>query len=330
MQSLLKGIVCDSLYPQIIPTPIMKGYRNRTKYKIFGNHDGFEVKGTEPRQGEIPYEKSLWMLPGWGKKLVQQVIGVIKDSIRDYWIDSVEVQLSHGNRHGHITLSVKRVDTRSYAELAEILLERVPSLQGVSIPSKKQAFGKSYLLHHVDGLDFYSEYSAFFQSNLCLTSRLVEEVKCGCRDVGFHNVLDLYCGVGLFSLSLADKTTTVVGVDLNKRAIDSARVNAKSLLFSRASFFCSPVENFQQSARLDPNDLIVIDPPRTGCPESLIARISEQKPGHICSVSCYLPTHVRDLQLWIENGYNVRTMAAFDMFPFTKFLETVVFLSRNR
>jgi len=329
LQNLLQEIACGHICPEIIPTPITKGFRNRAKYKIFGNPDKFEVKGTDPIQGEVPCEKALWMLPGWGKKLVEQIIDVISEKICDFWVDGLEVQLSHGNRHGHVTLSVKRQDIQSYSELAEMLLDKVSALEGVSIPSKKQAFGKSYLLHKINGLDFYSEHSAFFQSNLYMTTKLVEEVKRKCQNLDFYRILDLYCGVGLFSLSLAERTTTAIGVDLNKRAIDSARFNAKNLHFYQASFFCSPVENFLQNVLLSSNDLIIIDPPRTGCPESLINIVSKQKPSYICSISCDLPTHFRDLQLWIRNGYAVQSMAAFDMFPFTEFLETAAFLLKN-
>jgi tRNA/tmRNA/rRNA uracil-C5-methylase (TrmA/RlmC/RlmD family) len=329
IQSLLGKIDCDHINPEIIPTPIGKGYRNRAKYKIFGNPEGFQVKGTDPTHGEVPYQKAIWLLPSWGRKLVTQIVEIISDRVLDYWVDGFEVQLSHGKRHAHVTLSVKRQDKQSYSGLAEILLAEISSLEGVSIPSKKQDFGKSYLLHSIHGVDFLSQYSVFFQSNLCLTAKLVEEVKRQCQNWNFHRILDLYCGVGLFSLSLAEKTITAIGVDINKRAIDSARFNAKNMQFHKVSFLCCPVENFLKNALISSNDLVIIDPPRSGCPESLIAIISERKPRCICSISCDLPTHIRDLKSWMRNGYKVQSMAAFDMFPFTEYLETAAFLSRN-
>jgi tRNA/tmRNA/rRNA uracil-C5-methylase (TrmA/RlmC/RlmD family) len=329
IHNLLEKISGCHMKSEIIPTPIAKGYRNRAKYKIFGHPDKYEIRGTDPIQGEVPYKSALWMLPVWGEKLVKQVIDVISEKLSRFWVDGLEVQLSHGKRQAHATLSVKRQDGQSYAALAEMLLDKVPTLGGVSIPSKKQSFGKSFLLHNINGLDIFSEYSAFFQSNLCLTTKLVEDVRRKCWDWDFKRILDLYCGVGLFALSVAKRETPAVGVDLNKRAIDSARFNAKKLDFLRTHFFCCPVENFIQNSILGSDDLIIIDPPRTGCPASLIHSVSEQKPKYICSISCYLPTHRRDLELWIENGYSVRSLTAFDMFPFTEFLETVVFLTRN-
>lgn len=325
----LAEISRDHLCSRIIPTPITKGFRSRAKFKVFGNPESFSIKGTDPKHGEVPYEDALWMMPSWGRKLVIQIVKIISDRFSHFWVDGFEVQLAHGNKHAHVTLSVKKQDRKSYAELAKFMLDNVSSLEGVSIPSKKQDLGKSYLLHNIDKKNFYAQYTAFFQSNVCLTTRLVNEVKHKCQNLDFYRILDLYCGVGLFSLSIAENTTSVLGVDINKRAIDSARLNAKNLDFGQVSFLCCPVENFLQNASISPNDLVIIDPPRSGCPESLIHIISERKLDFICSISCDLPSHIRDLKQWIGNGYDVQSIAALDMFPFTEFLETVAFLQRT-
>lgn len=329
LENGLAEISSDHLCSGLVPTPIAKGFRNRAKYKIFGTPDRFQIKGTDPIQGEVPYDKALWLLPGWGRNLVMQIAEIISEKLSDFWVDGFEVQLSHGNRQAHVTLSVKRQETQSYAGLADFLLCKNPALEGVSVPSQREDFGKSYLLHHIGGVDFYSHYSAFFQSNICLTAKLMEDVKNKCQHKDFFRIWDLYCGIGLFSLSLADKTTTAIGVDINKRAVDSARFNAKNLQFRDVSFVCSPVENFLRNSPIGFDDLIIIDPPRSGCPESLVQIISRHMPHYICSISCNLTTHIRDLKNWMRNGYAVQSIAAFDMFPFTEYLETAAFLQRN-
>ena len=141
MQNLFHEIAHDSKCPEIVPTPITKGCRNRAKFKIFGDPDGFAIKGTDPRQGEVPYENALWILPLWGKKLVERIIDVIIEKLCHFWVDGLEVQLSHGNRDGHVSLSVKRQDSRSYSELVETLLEKVPALAGVSPANQYLAYG---------------------------------------------------------------------------------------------------------------------------------------------------------------------------------------------
>jgi tRNA/tmRNA/rRNA uracil-C5-methylase (TrmA/RlmC/RlmD family) len=328
-ENSLAEISSEHQFSELIRTPITKGYRSRAKYKIFGNPDSFIIKATDPVQGEVPYEDALWMMPSWGKKLVIQIVEIISDRLMKFWVDGFEVQLAHGNRYAHVTLSVKRKERQSYEELAEFMLDKVSALEGVSIPSQKQDFGKPYLLHNINGKYFYSQYSAFFQSNLCLTSRLLDEVERKCQNLEFCRILDLYCGVGLFSLTLAKNTTKAIGVDIDKRAIDSARLNAKNLGLGQVSFLCCPVENFLHHASISSNDLVIIDPPRSGCPKSLIEIISEHKPHYIFSISCNPRTHIRDLKQWIGVGYTVRSIAALDMFPFTEYLETAAFLLRN-
>lgn len=325
----LAELSCDYLYSKLIPTPITKGYRNRVKYKVFGNPESFRIKGTDPIYGEVPFEDALWMMPSWGRKLVVRIVKILSDKLMHFWVDGFEVQLAHGNKHAHVALSVKKQDQKNYAELADLLLDKVSALEGVSIPSKKQNIGKSYLLHNINKRIFYSQYAAFFQSNVCLTTRLVNEVIHKCKNLDFYRILDLYCGVGLFSLSIAEDSTPILGVDINKRAIDSARQNAKNLDLSQVSFLCSPVENFFRYASISPHDLVIIDPPRSGCPESLIPFISKRKPEYIFSISCDLPSHLRDLRKWMRNGYELQSISALDMFPFTEFLETVAFLQRK-
>jgi tRNA/tmRNA/rRNA uracil-C5-methylase (TrmA/RlmC/RlmD family) len=325
----LAEVFLDNRFAGIIPTPVSKGYRSRAKYKVFGNPESISIIGTDPLLGEVSFKEALWILPPWGRNIVNGIGKVISDNSNHYWVDGFELQLAHGNKQAHVTLSVKKQDEKSYAELARCLLDNISFLEGVSIPSKKQDLGNSYLLHKIDKKNFFSQYAAFFQSNICLTPRLVKEVKNGCKKGDFRRILDLYCGVGLFSLSISDNNTPVVGVDINKRAIDSARLNAENLGHSCVSFVCSPVENFLPYASIGHQDLVIIDPPRSGCPESLIRVLSEIQPGLICSISCEPSSHIRDLKQWVDNGYEIQSIVAMDMFPFTEFLETVAFLRRT-
>jgi tRNA/tmRNA/rRNA uracil-C5-methylase (TrmA/RlmC/RlmD family) len=325
----LTKISGDLPVPELVPTPISKGYRSRAKYKIFGDPHSFRIMATDPVRGEVHYENALWMMPSWGKKLIIKIIDTITERLSDFWVDGFEIQLAHGSKNAHLTLSVKRKDRSSYAELGEFMLGKISALEGISIPSKNQEFGKSYLLHNINGRIFYSQYSAFFQSNLRLTSILVKEIERKCQNLEFSRILDLYCGVGLFCLSMSKKDTPSIGVDINKRAIDSARKNAKAMGFGKATFLCSPIENFLQNADIDSEDLVIIDPPRSGCPESAIGIVSKHRPKNIFSISCHPGTHIRDLKQWIRNGYTVRSSIALDMFPFTEYLETVVLLQRK-
>ncbi len=329
VERFLSQISYSHLCTEIVPTVLEQGYRNRAKFKIFGTPRKFEVRGTDPLSGEIQASEAIRILPGWGRKLVVDTIGVISQNLSGYWVDGFEVQLTHGNKLAHLILSVKRSERRSYAELADLLLAKISGLKGVSIPSQKRDFGEPYLLHSILGKSIFSHHAAFFQSNIQLTPRLLEDVQKKSRNISFRRIVDLFCGVALFSFFLKKNDTEIIGVDNDKRAIESAGINADYQGIGRASFICASVETYACQVRLFPDDFVLIDPPRSGCPDSLIETIASQRPHYVCSISCCLKTHIRDLKGWINKGYSIQSFSAFDMFPFTEFLETVALLVKE-
>jgi 23S rRNA (uracil1939-C5)-methyltransferase len=142
-------------------------------------------------------------------------------------------------------------------------------------------------------------------------------------------ILDLFCGVGLMSMSMGDKSIHISGADTNRMAIESAKINASLMDFRSAKYTVSSVERYIQAAEIRADSLVLINPPRSGCTTAVIKGIASQKPIHIISISCSLKTHVLDLAVWKQNGYAVLSLKAYDMFPFTDFLETVTVLKRK-
>jgi tRNA/tmRNA/rRNA uracil-C5-methylase (TrmA/RlmC/RlmD family) len=325
----LSEISSDHLFGDIIPTAVELGFRNRAKFKIIGDPQRFEVRGTDPLSGEVSALEAARVLPEWGRKLVADTIGLISLNLSDHWIDGFEVQLAHGKKHAHLTLSVKRSECVSYSKLADLLLNKISGLKGVAVPSQKSDFGESYLHHDILGKTFVSHYTAFFQPNLQLTPRLLEDVQENYPKKHTGRIVDFYCGVGLFSLFLAKNDTEIMGADNNKRAIESARRNAESMKIIHASFVCSSIDTYASRIRLFPDDFVLIDPPRSGCSHTFIETITGHGPRYVCSISCCLKTHIRDLKHWLRRGYSIQSFSAFDMFPFTEFLETVAFLTKR-
>jgi len=329
MISLLEGIGCERLCPKITPAPIEKGFRNRAKFQIFHHGNTVRIRGTDPCEGAVPFERALWILPAWARRIARRVAACRQEFGHDFPFDGFELQLTHGRREAHIILSVKRVFPGLLTAYAEDMLLRIPELIGVAIPSQRIELGDVYLDHRFSGKRFFAHYGSFFQSNLALTPRLLEQVAVEANNSDNESIIDLYCGVGLISLYLANKETKILGVESDKKSVDCASKNAARLGFESASFIHSRVENFVKSALFLPNSLVIINPPRAGCDLSVITAIARQSPNNILCVSCSLETHVRDLALWVGEGYAVASIAAFDMFPFTPFLETVTLLKRN-
>jgi 23S rRNA (uracil1939-C5)-methyltransferase len=165
---------------------------------------------------------------------------------------------------------------------------------------------------------------SFFQVNNFLVEELVGEVVE--REEPGRLALDLYAGVGLFSVPLARHFERVVAVESNPAAARDLEVNAR--ISSAIGIHSTDVEHFLDIFREKP-DTVVLDPPRTGLTGGLIARLAALAPPRITYVSCEPPTLARDLMFFREAGYKPSEVHLFDLFPQTFHMETVVRLCRH-
>jgi 23S rRNA (uracil1939-C5)-methyltransferase len=173
-------------------------------------------------------------------------------------------------------------------------------------------------------------YSAksFFQINHELLPALLEAAL---ADLKGHLAVDLYCGAGLFTLPLARRFAQVIGVESNSTAARLAVANLEFASVENAEVINRDVGVWLKSAvARAPVDLLLLDPPRTGAENKVIARILELEPQRIVYVSCDPATLARDLKKLIANGYAVDSIAGFDMFPQTHHVETVVHLTADK
>ncbi len=168
-------------------------------------------------------------------------------------------------------------------------------------------------------------YSAetFFQANRQLIPKLIETA---IGDARGRTAIDLYCGVGLFSLPLARRFEKVTGVEGNWRSIKFARKNAETARLDNVELVHRNVERFLMSGKRKSADFVVLDPPRTGPENGVIAGIAKMRPDRISYVSCEPSILARDLRQLVDGGYVIRSMTALDLFPQTHHVETVVHL----
>jgi 23S rRNA (uracil1939-C5)-methyltransferase len=177
-------------------------------------------------------------------------------------------------------------------------------------------------------LDYRGEFrvssNSFFQVNRFLLDALVETAT---RDVEAGCAIDLYAGVGLFSLALARRCGRVTAVESGGGAVRDLRFNAE-----RASCANLTAEHATAEAFLDklvsPPDFVLMDPPRAGLGKAMVARLCELKPPVIGIVACDPATLARDLAGFVAGGYRIAQMALVDLFPQTFHMETVVRLER--
>lgn len=176
--------------------------------------------------------------------------------------------------------------------------------------------------------EFHYRFSAegFFQINHELLPSLIATALEGAHG---ERAIDLYCGVGLFTLPLAQRFAHVTGVEASHAALRYARSNLSDAHLSNVVFERAKVSDWLRTnaSHIAPVDLLLLDPPRAGAEEDAIRSIIALAPRRIAYVSCDPATLARDLKHLIEARYRLDSIAAFDMFPQTHHVETVAHLS---
>ena len=192
-------------------------------------------------------------------------------------------------------------------------------------------WGQPYITDKIGEISYQISPLSFFQVNPYQTGRLYGKALEYAQLSGTETVWDLYCGIGTISLFLAQKAKMVRGVEIIPAAIENAKENACLNGFDNTEFFVGKAEEVlpEQFARTGERaDVIVVDPPRKGCDETLLSTIIEMQPDRVVYVSCDSATLARDLKYLCERGYELKKVCPVDMFPNTVSVETVCLLSK--
>ncbi len=196
---------------------------------------------------------------------------------------------------------------------------------------KKESGAPKMVSRQAKGRTFLVPYSGFFQANLRLIDSLVDTVM-NCGQPGEkETVVDCFSGSGLFSLFAADRCCRVYGVEIDPDAVGCAALNARAAGSSNAIFEAGPVETVLSKFKKEgvKPDLIIVDPPRTGCGQAVIAAIIDLSPERLVYVSCDPGTQARDIARLVQSGFCLDRVQPIDMFPQTKHIEIVASLSKG-
>ena len=180
---------------------------------------------------------------------------------------------------------------------------------------------------------FYVSRDSFFQINLFLRDTLIDETLSILKEYPTKYVFDLFCGVGVFGICAAKAGKhTVYASDIDIRAVNIAKTNAKLLRIDNIRFFAMPaLKAANKMFRTVPSQktTLILDPPRTGLNKNLTRDIATKyKPINIIYISCAADTLCRDIKILSETGYSVRNTKLIDMFPRTAHFETITLLAR--
>ena len=279
---------------------------------------------------------------------------LINDAIRAVWklgnegavpssAHGIQFFANHDDRHMLVELHVRPgTDARECLPFAAALHKLVPAILGLTVfasspadddsrqfapltsvhPEKGESIGDGELKYRVADQDFRVSAGAFFQTNRLLVDELARVA------VGEHKgraALDLYAGVGLFTLPLSLRFDEVIAVEASPHSIADLRHNAaanvKSIRATTEAFLA------ERGPKLAP-DLVLVDPPRAGLGGKTARALGRMSVPRVTYVSCDPATLARDLRVLLESGFKVQQAHLFDLFPQTAHLETVLHLAR--
>lgn len=192
--------------------------------------------------------------------------------------------------------------------------------------------GEETLEETLGDVSFSLSARAFFQLNPEQTVVLYDEAKKAAKLTGKEKLVDAYCGVGTIGLWLADQAAEVRGMDVIPDAIDDARANAANNHVKSYEYEVGKAEEWLPKwvkQGFTP-DVVVVDPPRTGCDQKLLTTLKQTKPSRIVYVSCNPSTLAKDVEQLRAAGYKVANIQPVDMFPWTAQVECVTELVREK
>ena len=192
-------------------------------------------------------------------------------------------------------------------------------------------YGQEYFYEELLGLKFKISTFSFFQTNSYSAEVLYRTARDYVGDLGGSDktVFDLYSGTGTIAQLMAPAAGKVIGVEIVEEAVEAAKKNAAANGLDNCEFIAGDVLKVLDEVEEKP-DMIILDPPRDGIHPKALPKIIAYGVEHIVYISCKPTSLVRDLEVFLENGYRVDKAVAVDQFPWTANVETVVLLSHKK
>jgi 23S rRNA (uracil1939-C5)-methyltransferase len=301
-------------------------YRNQAQLKIGKSPEGATALGFFEAESNrlVPIDACPILSPR-----LNALLGVLRG---EPWISELvkarEVELLADDRDEKIMLTLAG---DSNAEEAERLAPKcLTELDGVSTvafvqDSGVRVFGEPHLTYRVGDFTYRISPTSFFQSARFLLSEIVAAVT---DQESGAVAMDLYAGVGLFTLPLAGRFGQVIAVEAHAQAAADLAANARAVRGNKIRAITGTASDFlRRCAQMDP-DLVVMDPPRAGVGAETLNLLLALRPQRLIYVSCSPPTLARDLGYLLTHGYRLDSLELFDFFPQTYHIESLARLSR--
>lgn len=337
------GKIDPSIVQDCIPSPLPLGYRNKIQLPVrAGPSLGLYAKGSHDF---IPVDHCL-IHSDLGEEVFGQMKKIIKNSeVIPFDPKTKEGELRHvliksaiHTNEALVVLVTNQNQTPKLQLLAKTIMNKIPFVKGVvhNVHNEKENVilgshfetleGVSHIQERLSDLTFSISAASFFQINPLQAENLYLKALEMADVQPSDTVLDAYCGVGTLSLFFARKAKKVIGVESVPDAISDAIKNGEKNGITNVSFVCDESEKFIYKS-LPPIDILLINPPRSGCNIAFLEGIKKLCPRKIIYISCDPATLARDLKQIESSGYKAFFVQPFDMFPQTAHVESVVLIN---
>ena len=328
-------------------------YRNKAQFPVGRNKEGKIVTGFYAgRTHNIIENRDCALGVAENKEVLDRVIAHMeKYGIEPYneatgkgLVRHVLIRYGYFTKEVMVCLILNGNKLPKEEQLVKSLCE-IPGMTSITINVNKKhsnvilgeeirlLWGQEYITDRIGDISYQISPLSFYQVNPMQTQKLYAKALEYADLHGQETVWDLYCGIGTISLFLTQKAKFVRGVEIVPAAIENAKENAKLNGLENTEFFVGKAEEVLPREYKKNGvyaDVIVVDPPRKGCDETLLETMVEMNPERIVYVSCDSATLARDLKYLCERGYELRKVCPVDQFGMTVHVETVVLLSQQK
>ena len=352
--------VLDKVMEPIIGMEEPFYYRNKAQFPFGTDKDGNPVTGFYAGRTHDIIANTDCAL---GVPVNQEILEIVLEFMKKHGIASYNEKTGKGLvrhvliRFGFTTkeIMVCLVVNGKKIPHSEELVEKLRKIEGMTSitmsPNMKNTnvimgesyetlWGQGFITDYIGAVKYQISPLSFYQVNPVQTEKLYGLALEYAGLKGDETVWDLYCGIGTISLFLAQKAKEVYGVEIVPQAIEDAKNNARINGIENASFYVGKAEEvlpeyYREYEEKHPGetahaDVIVVDPPRKGCEESLLETMAAMRPDRIVYVSCDSATLARDLKVLCQKGYQLERVRGTDQFPMSVHVETVALLTRKK
>ena len=325
-------------------------YRNKAQFPVGRNKEGKIVTGFYAgRTHNIIENRDCALGVSENKEVLDRVIS----HMEKYGIEPYNEATGKGLvrhiliRYGYFTKEVMVCLILNGNKLTkeDILVEslrEIPGMTSITINVNKKRsnvilgeeirllWGQGYITDKIGDISYQISPLSFYQVNPQQTEKLYRKAISCAKLTGKETVIDAYCGTGTIGLIASSRAKHVIGVELNRGAIKDAISNAKRNHIHNVTFYNEDAGQFmvEMAEKGEHADVVIMDPPRTGSDEAFLSSVVRLAPDKVVYVSCGPETLARDLKYLTKHGYRMKECTPFDLFPFTKHVETVCLLSK--